>query len=136
MIKFNWKDNEDIGHYECTMYDDSAKLETISFWDYSNEYNRKEDVKNRYHRRCAYKVNYCNGYSMEKGFDQTQDPDQFGYVGTPRHSIEDIKRWCENYIASIYIREYDMIRHNYDIIKERADQLTKLGYTSDEDLDI
>lgn len=97
---------------------------------------KKEDVKNRYHRRCAYKVNYCNGYSMEKGFDQTQDPDQFGYVGTPRHSVEDIKRWCENYIASIYIREYDMVRHNYDIIKERADQLTKLGYTSDEDLDI
>ena len=46
MIKFNWKDNEDIGHYECTMYDDSAKLETIFFWDYSNEYNRQEDLRN------------------------------------------------------------------------------------------
>ena len=73
---------------------------------------------------------------MEKGFDQTQDRDQFGYVGTPRHSVEDIKRWCENYIASIYIREYDAVRLNFDTIKERADQLTKLGYTSDEDLDI
>ena len=51
-------------------------------------------------------------------------------------SVEDIKKWCENYIASIYIREYDMVRQNFDTIKERADQLTKLGYTSDEDLDI
>lgn len=136
MIKFVWKDNDDIGYYECTMYDDSNKLESIYFWDFSNPYNVENDNKHRYNRNYAYKVGYCNGYSMDKGFDKTEDPDQFGYVGKPRHTIDDIKRWCENYLASMYIREYEDIQVRFDIIKERAEQLKKMGYTSEEDIDI
>ena len=43
MIKFVWKDNDDIGYYECTMYDDSNKLESIYFWDFSNPSNVEND---------------------------------------------------------------------------------------------
>jgi hypothetical protein len=77
-----------------------------------------------------------NGYAMDKGFDRTEDPDQYGYVGKPRHTVDDIKRWCENYLASMYIREYESIQARFDTVKERAEQLLKMGYVSDEDIDI
>ena len=73
---------------------------------------------------------------MDKGFDKTEDSDQFGYVGKPRHTIDDIKRWCENYLASMYIHEYESVQARFDTIKERAEQLKKMGYTSEEDIDI
>lgn len=73
---------------------------------------------------------------MTKEFDRTEDPAGYEYVGKPRHSIDDIKRWCENYLASGYIHEYQRIQEQFDTIKERAEQLLKMGYVSDNDIDI
>ena len=136
MIKFDWEDEDDIGYHECTMYDDGNKLESIYFWDYANPHQVEDSKKNRYTRNFAYEVGYCNGYSMHKGFDKSEESDEFGYVGRPRHTVDDIKRWCENYLASMYIREYERIKEQFSTIKDRAEQLLKLGYVSDEDIDI
>ncbi len=136
MIKFVWDDDESIGHYECTMYDDNVELNKIYFWDYSNPFQIEDSKKYRYTREYAYVVGYCRGFSMTKGFDRSEDSDEYGYVGKPQHSIDDIKRWCENYLASGYIREYQRIQEQFNTIKERAEQLLKMGYVSDNDIDI
>lgn len=136
MIKFVWDDDESIGHHECTMYDDNVELKTIYFYDYSNPFQVEDSKQYRHTREYAYVVGYCHGFSMTKAFDRSEDPDSYEYVGKPQHSIDDIKRWCENYLASGYIREYQRIQEQFDTIKERAEQLLKMGYVSDNDIDI
>ena len=64
-------------------------------------------------------------------FDETEDPTQFKYVGTPKHTVDDIKRWCEAYIASCYIKEYESRKKQYEIAKERADQFFAMGFSAD-----
>lgn len=50
MIKFVWDDDESIGHYTCTMYDDNIELKTIYFYDYSNPFQVEDSRQYRYTR--------------------------------------------------------------------------------------
>ena len=130
MVKFVWKDNEDIGFYECYIYEDSDKLDSICFWDYTNKYQKETDEKHRYYRPYTYKISYCNGFAMDKGLDKNEDHDSYGYTGTPKHTIEDVKHWCESYLAAMYMAEYENMLKRLDIVKERYEQLKQMGYSS------
>ena len=134
-IKFTWKDETDIGYYECVVSDETGQLGRIYFWDYTNAHQVEQANKNRWHRDYAYEVGYCCGYSMHRGFDPSEDDDAYAYVGKPRHTIDDIKYWCENYIASGFINEYNNIVKRLDTAKARAEQLLKMGYAADVDED-
>lgn len=128
-MKFVWEDEVNIGYYECKLYDDKGnELESIWFWDYSNPYQVEEAIKNEWKRYYAYKVEYCNGYSMTKGFDKTEDTTKFGYNGTKEHTVEDIKKWCENYIASLYINCYNNILARLEEAKKQAEWFIDNGY--------
>ena len=128
-MKFIWEDTEIIGFYECKLISNSeAEIESICFWDYSNEYQIKEAINNHWKRPYCYKVQYCNGYCMERGFDKTEDNTKYGYNGTKEHTVEDIKKWCENYIASLYINCYNNILARLEEAKKQAEWFIENGY--------
>lgn len=115
-MKFVWDEEDaDIGHYDLYLYDDDGKkLENIWIRDYSNPWNVESDKDRGYRREYAYDVGYCNGYSMNQGFDKDEDfyhRTGGGYQGIKTHTLEDIKKWCENYLAQMYIGSY------YDALK-------------------
>lgn len=110
-MKLEWRNEEDIGHYECTVTDDDGYEQRISFWDYTCEYqsNRKatDATYCSYHPE-AYEVNYCHGYAMHETFDDS-------------HTLKDIKIWCEDYLLDKYINHYNNIITNLKRIKSEAE---------------
>ena len=128
-MKFKWKDETNIGFYECYLLDDdNNELQQIYFWDYSCTYQVESAVEHKWKRPYAYVVGYCNGYSMEKGFDKTEDTTKYGYNGTPEHTITDIKKWCENYIASMYIKHYINLLMSLESARNNAHWFIDNGY--------
>lgn len=139
-MKFVWNDsNADIGHYRCKLVDDDETvLEEIHFTDYTNEWQQKDGRKNHYPRAYSFEVGYCCGFSMDKGFDYDDDyydradEDGFrlgGYNGTCTHTVEDIKHWCEEYLAGFYIRGYRNMIKELDNAKRRSEWFLEHGYT-------
>lgn len=140
-IRFEWEDDPEIGHYSCDLVEDNKVLEEISFTDYTCDYHQVSDKERRYTRPYAFEVRYCNGFSMHQGFDYDEDYDNHrdengyrigGYQGKCTHTVEDIKHWCEQYLASGYIGHYEDILRDIDIIKQRAEYLMARGFTSEE----
>ena len=144
-MKFVWKDGfcsddpELIAYekeygmhsYHGFLYDDNGKeLESILIQDYSTKGALKDAVENRWHRPYAYEVNYCNhGYSMKEGFDEDTDYyNHFGWKGTKTMTVDDVKRWCEEYIASLYIIDFDKEYQKLLQRKEQSDWFTERGY--------
>lgn len=126
-----------ISRYECYLYDDSGKkLQEIYFYDYSTKGEVEQAEKNKWRRPYAYKVDYCCGYSMSKGFDK--DPDycnHFGWHGIKKHTVDDIKQWCENYLAKKYIIDYEKELAKLQIRKEQSDWFVSHGYGDIEEKD-
>lgn len=119
-----------IPFYNCELYDDDgSKIQEISFYDYSTPGEIEDAEKNRYRRPYAYSVSYCNGYSMNRGF--CPDPDyrnHYGWRGVKTMTVEDVKRWCEEYLAKIYIIDYDKELQKLQKRKERSDWFVQHGY--------
>ena len=110
-MKLEWRNDEDIGFYECTVTDDDGYEQHISLWDYTCEWQSKRKAEDYAYNRChpeAYEVSYCSGYSMHEEFDSS-------------HTLEDIKVWCEDYLLDRYINRYNNIVAELDKIKSRAD---------------
>ena len=110
-MKLEWENDEDIGHYECTLTDDYGCYENIYIWDYTCEYQRKrkaeDTIYNRHHPE-AFEVGYCKGYSMHETFNDS-------------HTLADVKIWCENYLLDKYINHYNYIVDNLEKIKNEAE---------------
>lgn len=110
-MKLEWRNEEDIGHYECTVTDDDGYEQRISFWDYTCEYQSNKKATDaifcRYHPE-AYEISYCHGYAMRETFDDS-------------HTLEDIKIWCEDYLLDKYINHYNNIIANLERIKSEAE---------------
>ena len=132
-LRFEWNDSSEIGHYECILLDGDNKIDEITFWDYTCKYHQKSDKKNRFHRPYAFKVHWCNGWSMSEGFDP--DPEynkKYGYQGVATHSVDDVKRWCENWLADGYIEAYNNMLKELDTARRRAVWFTEHGYGKDQ----
>ena len=139
-MEFVWDESSaDIGHYECALMDGGQKIETISFWDYTNEWQHENAQKSHYERAYSFEVSYCCGYSMRHGFDydkeyrRRRDEDGkrlYGYNGASTHTVEDVKRWCEEYLAEKYIDGYANMLASLNTAKRRAEWFTKNGYGS------
>lgn len=116
-MEFKWKGDPEIGYYRCLLLDDSGKeMLEINFTDYTSEFNQNYDKKNRYERPYSFVASFCNGNLMDHGFDYDKDYDNHldetgrvigGYQGKCTHTVEDVKHWCEEYIASLFIIDYD-----------------------------
>ena len=119
-----------ISRYEGRLYDDDGnKIDGIVIFDYSTKWEVKNDIKNKVFRDYAYIVSYYNGYSMGKGFDKcANNRNHFGWQGTKEHTIDDIKNWCEEYIASRYIINYEEELAKLQKRKEVSDWFVENGY--------
>lgn len=126
-----------ISRYECHLYDDDNKeIQEIYFHDYSTKGEVEKAKKNHWVREFAYMVSYCYGYSMSKGFDpgiplsERTDEDYWGWKGTKEHTVEDIKRWCEEYLAQQYIINYEKELEKLQERKRLSDWFVEHGYGS------
>lgn len=147
MMKFYWKDDVENGSYECLLYDGDEKINDIYFKDYSNYFNQTFDKKHGFTRPYAYEVSWCHGWSMRKGFDYDEQYDEHyeeqdgsiirigGYQGNCTHTVQDIKRWCETWLAKKYIDNYKQIVENFEKAKERAKWFENNGYGNFIDFD-
>lgn len=137
-MRFEWNNSSsDIGHYNCYLYDGDQKLDEISFIDYTCEWAQEHDKKNGYTRPYSFVVHYCHGWSMKEGFDgddhccnHTDEDGNIigGYQGNCTHTVEDIKRWCEEWLAKCYIEGYQRMMSELKDAKRRADWFIANGY--------
>ena len=133
-MEFVWNDRDaDIGRYKCTLLDDDgSKLDDIIFKDYTNEWVKQNDKENGYKRPYSFEVNYCCGSS--RGFDYDEryrSRPGGGYQGVSTHTVDDIKRWCEEYLAKKYIGAYEEMLSRLDTAKRRAERLRNMGFGTD-----
>lgn len=142
-MRFEWED-EDYGFHECTLYDGDKKIDDICFLDYTSEFHQRDDKEYRYERPYAFVVSWCHGWSMEQGFDYDKDYNKHwdedalkengwyvptgSYQGNCTHTVDDIKRWCEEWLAQRYIKRYKDILAEIDTVKSRAEWFEKNGY--------
>ncbi len=132
-MRFEWNDHDsDIGYYECKLLDDDGnKLDYIIFTDYTNQWRQKNDRENGYKRPFSFEASYCRGYSVHKGFDEDNkccEREGGGYQGECTHTVEDIKRWCEEYLAQKYIQRYEKMLAELDTAKRRSEWFKENGY--------
>lgn len=132
-MRFEWNDQDaDIGYYECILFDDDgSKLNKIVFKDYTNEWVQQDDKECGYKRPYSFEVNYCRGYSMHEGFDYDEEYRSRpggGYQGISTHTVDDIKCWCEEYLAQKYIDMYEEILAELDTARRRSEWFKENGY--------
>lgn len=135
-LRFEWLDaDEDRSAYMGFLMEGDKKRQSVHITDYTTEYYQHIAEVMWEYCTHAYRVRFgmydFSNITKTFYFDETEDPTQFKYVGTPKHTIDDIKRWCEAYIASCYIKEYESRKKQYEIAKERADQFFAMGFTAD-----
>ena len=135
-MRFEWKDRT-YGFHECTLYDGDNKIDDICFWDYTSEFHQRSDKENRYERPYAFVVSWCHGWSMEQGFDYDEDYNHHadergwrigGYQGNCTHTVDDIKKWCEEWLAQRYIESYNDMLARLETTKRRAEWFLENGY--------
>lgn len=129
VLRFEWQDDPDIGHYECTLYEGNKKIDDITFSDYVCEFSQKYDRERRFRRAYAFSVHWCHGWSMTEGFDYDENYDSHydedgcvvgGYQGNCTHTVDDIKRWCENWLAQRYLGAYYGTLNRLGQMRDRA----------------
>lgn len=144
-LEFRWDDDSSgIGNYECQLFENGECIDDITFTDYTHEWRHSNDMKCRYARPYSFEVSWCHGWSMSQGFDY--DPDYYdhadekglrlgGYQGKCTHTVEDIKKWCEEWLAQQYIRGYQETIKGLERKKARYDWFKENGY-GDMDLEV
>ena len=141
-MEFKWIDDVEIGYYECELYEGDKKINDISFTDYTSEYHLRVDKERRCARPHSFEVHWCHGWSMSEGFDY--DPDYYnhadengelvgGYQGNCTHTVDYIKRWCENWLAQRYLSSYYHTLAELDKMKERAEWFESQGFKLEDD---
>jgi len=143
-LVFKWENDEiseSIGHYRCNLYEvirgKEKKIDVIDFTDYTNEWQRDNAQENRYDRACAFRVSWCCGWSMHKNFGYDEKYNSrvdekgnriYGYHGDCTLTVDDVKRWCEEWLAQRYIRSYEDTVKTLNEKKRRAESLETQGY--------
>lgn len=137
-MKFIWDDTyAEIGIYNCKLIDGDYVLDNIEVIDYTNMYQQGSCF-----HPYSFKVNIYYGASKEaimmtKGFDydsayrnhiDENGNRMYGYNGVCTHTIEDVKRFCENYLAERYIDSYNCMLPSFNDAKRRASWFVENGY--------
>lgn len=129
-MRFEWNDsNSEIGHYEVYLYDDDGKkLEDMWIRDYTNPWVREHDARCRISRDCDFEVGYCNGFSMHHKFNKFE-PDKFADFGLSNTTLDGVKKWCERYLAGLYIKAYKDAAATIEVKKRRHDWFVENGFS-------
>ena len=133
-MRFEWENDEVIGSYWLHLFDDDGKeLDVMWIKDHTAPWNVQNDQRIRAQRRWAYEVGYCKGFSFSRGFDEYKDwANNYGYHGKPTHTLDDIKRFCENYIAQMYLQCYQRAVATLDEKRRRAAWFEANGFVLEE----
>ena len=141
-LRFEWDYvNADIGIYICNLCDGNKIINDISFIDYTSEFHQRYDEKERYIRPYSFEVHWCHGWSMSEGFDYDADYRDHtdengklvgGYKGNCTHTVDDIKKWCENWLAQRYLRNYYDTLKELDEMKRKAEWFESQGFVLEE----
>lgn len=137
-MKFVWNESDArIGYYSCELIDDDgSELQKIFFIDNTNCWNKENDALNGFKRAYSFEVPYCDGDTTCEGFDYDKEYRSRpggGYQGVCTHTVEDVKRWCEEYLAKKYIDHYKEMLAELDTAKRRAECLKNMGYGNDKE---
>ena len=141
-LSFVWKGEPNIGHYKCFLYEGDKVIDKICFIDYTSEFHQKFDKENRYPRPYSFDVDWCRGWSMSEGFDYDANCYEHldekgrhigGYHGNCTHTVEDIKRWCENWLAQRYLKSYYETLDRLEQMKARAEWFESQGFSLEKD---
>lgn len=82
-------------------------MERISFNDNTCDFRQLIARENNYGDCYSFEVSWCNEWSMHQGFDYDSVKHETGeYQGKCTHTVDDVKRWCENWIAQLYFQDY------------------------------
>ena len=137
-LRFAWDDSWfDCGRYKCELFENEKKIDEISFTDYTCEFRQGNDKKCGYTRPYAFEVYWCSGWSMREGFDYDDKFDRHcdekghtigGYQGNCTHTVDDIKKWCEEWLAKRYIQAYENMIKDLETMKNRYDWFKNNGY--------
>lgn len=113
-MKLYWKNNRqmaEIGSYECVLEDDDGYTQTIHIRDNTCEFCRKEAAKDpitfKHYHPYAFEVDYCHGYSMSEGFDETW-------------TLERVKIWAEDYLLNGLINNYNHMKETIGQAEQEA----------------
>lgn len=137
-MRLEWDDSSAlIGRYECTLYDDNnEELQKISIKDFTNKVVYESDVRNQWHRHSAYEIYWCNGWSMREYFGHDEIAyredhflNRYGYNGHSNVTLEDVKKYCEEWLVHFYIMDYEKALQELQAKKEISDRLKAMGYT-------
>lgn len=137
-MEFVWKDEPEIGYYECELLDKGEKLLDVAFWDYTCKYSQQADRANGCKRPYSFEMHFCSGFSRRHGFDfDEQFKEHYdksgrtigGYQGKCRHTVDDVKKYCEEFLASFYIIDYAEECRKLEQRKNVSDRLLADGYT-------
>lgn len=144
-IRFEWDNSHaDIGNYTCYLFENDKKINDICFTDYTSEYHQKSDKENGFTRCYSFEVDWCHGWSMHEGFDydanynnHTDENNKLlgSYQGNCTHTVEDIKKWCENWLAQRYLASYYNTIAELDQKKARAEWFESQGFKLEENID-
>lgn len=118
--------------------DSLSALIGIEIYDYSTpEYQDHDKMfltedNRRTHCYCINIWKDSLGRIVKKfDVDPTEDPTVKWYTGTPTHTIDELKKWCERYVASCYIKDYEAKLEKLKKLQEITDSLKEMGFTTD-----
>lgn len=134
-MTLQWEDFPDIGHYDGVLLENGKEIERIAVCDYTCTFQQEKDRKYRFKRPYAFEVNWCNGFVMQHGFDFDSDAKKRkhgAYQGNCTHTVEDVKRWCENWLAQRYMSAYYDTLKKLPAMEERAKWFENRGFVFDE----
>lgn len=143
-MKFIWDDTyAEIDVYNCELIDDDDNvLENIEVIDYTSISTQESTYMPHNFYPYSFEVTvYCGAsketIQMKRGFDydsayrnhiDENGNRMYGYNGVCTHTIEDVKRFCEEYLAERYIDLYNYMLPNFNDAKRRASWFIENGY--------
>lgn len=122
---------------ETDDFGNTQALRNIELWCYwTPEYQEHDRVFNfplnpRTHcyRVVIYEHNY-HGHDIHVfDVDPVASEPKHWCVGTPIHTIDEMKTWCEQYVASCYIKEYEARMQRIKQLESITNQLRSMGFT-------
>ena len=132
-LRFEWTDYADTGYYSGALFDGEEPIDNVSFYDFTCDFNRRYDERFCIYRAYAFEVHWGSCRSDDQNFDFYEDWDKsYGYNGTAAHTVNDIKRWCENRMAERCIETYETMLKDLDTARRRAEWFTANGYNKKE----
>lgn len=138
-MRFEWTTNlDDVPCYECNLFDGDKWIDKIWFYDYACEEGRKYDIEHNLLRWYAYMVYWDvrGGISLDRDEEfwaRSGKEYKPGYQGKCTHTVDDIKRWCENWLAQKTLKKYYNILKEFDTLKSRAEWFESMGFKLEEE---